>query len=254
MTEIESNLRDWMQERAARVHASPQILATDFRPRSRRSWHPRLVLGGGVTAVAGTVTAVLSLAGGATPAFAGWSPQPTQPSRAQLQAAQSYCAANIPDPSTTTQQAVDNRGPYTIIVYAGSATATQTYNFCTYGPGLDNGSGWTSSPPVTPSAGRLFLWADHTGTSDGQDYGTMIAQAGAGVRGARLTLTDGSQVTATVHNGWVIAWWPGSGHVASAQLTTPTGTQTQTFNYPCDVHSCTGGPHGGAPNGGPVGG
>ncbi len=254
MTEIEHDLRTWMQERAARVHASSEILGADYRPRARRSWRPRLAVGGGVAAVAATVTAVLSLAGGASTAFAGWSAQPTTASSAQLQAAQSYCSANIPDPNTTTQQLVDSRGPYTISVYAGPAGSTQTYNFCTVGPGLHNASGWTSSPPVTPADGRLFLWSDHTATDNGQDYGTMIAQAGPDVTGANMTLTDGTVVTATVQNGWAVAWWPGSAHVASAQLATPTGTQTQKFNYPCDVHNCSGGPHGGAPGGGPGGG
>ena len=254
MSEIEHDLRTWMQERAARVHASPEILQTDYRPRTRRSWRPRLAIGGSVAALAGTVTAVLSLAGGASTAFAGWSAQPTKASPAQLQAAQSYCAANIPDPNTTTQRLVDSRGPYTIIVYAGLAGATQTYNFCTVGPAFQNASGWTSYPPVTPAAGQLFLWSDHTSVSNGQPYGTMIAQAGVGVTAANLTLTDGTVVTATVQNGWVAAWWPGNGHVASAQLTTPTGTQTQTFSYPCDIHNCNGGPHGGAKGGGPGGG
>jgi hypothetical protein len=254
MTEIENDLRTWMQKRAARVHASPKILETDYRPRARRIWRPRLAVGGGVAAVAGTVAAVLSLAGGASTAFAGWSAKPTTATPAQLQAAQSYCSANVPDPNTTTKQLIDSRGPYTIIVYEGPAGSTQTYNFCTVGPGLQNASGWTSYPPVTPAQGRLFLWSDHTATDNGQDYGTMIAQAGPDVTGAKLTLTDGTAVTATVQNGWAVAWWPGSGHVASAQLTTPTGTQIQTFNYPCDMHDCGGGPHGGAPGGGPGGG
>ena len=30
------------------------------------------------------------------------------------------------------------------------------------GPGLQNASGWTSYPPVTPADGRLFLWTDYT--------------------------------------------------------------------------------------------
>src|SRR5579862_1045370 len=252
MTEIENDLRAWMQERAARVHASPEILKTNYRPRAR-TWRPRLAIGGGLAAVADTVTAVLSLAGGASTAFAGWRAQPTKPSAAQLQTANSYCAANIPNPGLA-QQLVDSRGPYTIIVYAGAAGSTQTYNFCTVGPSFRNASGWTSYPPVTPADGKLFLWTDHTSTDDGQPYGTMIAQAGPDVTGASLTLSDGSVVTATVQNGWVVAWWPGSGHVASAQLNTPSGTQTQTFDYPCDVYECGGGPHGGAPGGGPGGG
>lgn len=254
MNEIETELRARMLERAARVHASPEILGADYRPRAGRHWRPRLAIGGGVATIAGTVTAVLSLAGSATNAFAGWSAQPTAASPAQLASAQSYCQANIPDPNTTTQRAVDNRGPFTIIAYSGPEGATQTYDFCTYGPGLDNASGWTSSPPVKPAAGQLFLWSDHTGTDNGQDYGTMFASAGAGVTAALLTLTDGSQVTATVQNGWVIAWWPGDGHVASAQLTTASGATTQSFNYPCDVDNCSGGPHGGPAGGGPYGG
>jgi hypothetical protein len=187
----------------------------------------------------GTVTAVLSLAGGASTAFAGWSAQPTKPSAAQLQTANSYCAANIPNPRLA-QKLVDSRGPYTILVYAGPAGSTKTYNFCTVGPSFRNASGWTSYAPVTPVDGKLFLWTDHTSTDDGQPYGTMIAQAGPDVTGATLTLTDGSVVTATVQNGWVVAWWPGSGHVASAQLNTPSGTQTRTFDDPCDVYKCCG--------------
>jgi hypothetical protein len=252
MTEIEHDLGAWMRERTAHVHASPKILETDYRPRSH-AWRPRLAIGGGVAALAGTVAAVLSLAGGASTAFAGWSAQPTTPSDAQLQAANSYCRANIPN-TNLPQQAIDSRGPYTIIVYAGPATSTQTYNFCTVGPGFRNASGWTSYPPATPAAGQLFLWSDHTAIDNGQPYGTMMAQAGRGVTGANLTLTDGTVVTATVQNGWVTAWWPGDGHVASAQLMTPTGTQTQTFNYPCDIHNCNGGSHGGAKGGGPGGG
>jgi hypothetical protein len=254
MTEIENDLRTWMQERAARVHASPKILGTDYRPRTHRAWRPRLAIGGGAAVLAGTATAILSLAGGASTAFAGWSAKPTPASPAQLQAATGYCAANIPDPTTTQQQLVDSRGPYTMIVYTGTAGATQTYNFCTVGPGLRNASGWTSHPPVTPGDGKLFLWSDHTATDNGMDYGTMIAQAGPKVTRANLTLTDGTVITATVQNGWAVAWWPGSGHVVSAQLTTATGTQTQTFNYPCDIHQCGGGPHGAAPGGGPGGG
>jgi hypothetical protein len=253
MTEIETDLRAWMQERATRVHASPRILEADYRPRTGR-WRPRLTIGGGIVALAGTITGVLTLAGGTSAAFAGWSAQPTKPSVAQVQGANRYCSANIPDPHTTTQQLLDSRGPYTIIVYAGPAGSTQTYNFCTVGPSFENASGWTSYPPVAPAAGRLFLWTDHTSTDDGQSYGTMIASVGAGVTGANLTLTDGTVVTATVQNGYAAAWWPGSAHLASAQLATPSGTQTQSFAYPCDVHDCSGGSHGGPLGGGPYGG
>ena len=43
----------------------------------------------------------------------------------------------------------------------------------------------------------------------------MIARAGDGVSGANLSLEDGTEVTATVQNGWAVAWWPGSHQVTS---------------------------------------
>jgi hypothetical protein len=64
-----------------------------------------------------------------------------------------------------------------------------------------------------------------------------------------LTLQDGSEVTATVRNGWAVAWWPGSHQMRSARLTTSAGVQTQTFPpSPCGhpTKKCGGGPHGGA--------
>ena len=104
---------------------------------------------------------------------------------------------------------------------------------------------------MTVLAGRLYLWAEHTTAASGESYGFVIARAGDGVSAANLTLDDGTEVTATVQNGWAVAWWPGSHQVTSAQLTTATGTQTQTFPpSPCGLHKCDGGPHGGAPGGG----
>jgi hypothetical protein len=93
-------------------------------------------------------------------------------------------------------------------------------------------------------------------TVDGQAYGTAIANVASDVTAADFTLDNGAVVTATVRNGWAVAWWPGAHHLGSAQLTTGSGTQTQTFApYPCDVHNCDGGgPHGAAPDGGPGGG
>ena len=250
MTEIETDLRAWMQERATRVHASSRILEAAYHPR-QRSWRPRLAIGGGMTAAAATVAAVLTLAGGTTTAFAGWSAQPTTASTAQLQTAETACGGSA---SGFSQELVDARGPYTILVYESPAGSTQTYRFCTDGPYFESSYSWTTSPPATASADQLHLWSDDTAGDNQHPYGIVIAQAGAGVTAANLTLTDGTVVTATVQNGWVIGWWPGSGHVASAQLATPTGTQTQTFNYPCDIHNCNGGPHGSANGGGPGGG
>jgi hypothetical protein len=196
------------------------------------------------------LAAALSLAGGASTAFAGWTPRPTAATRAQLAAANAYCTANVPTPGLPVVL-TDARGPFTFEVSSNGATD----DFCTTGPSFKNTSQWTSSPPVHVAAGALFLWADHTTADAGSAYTFMIAQAGTSVAAANVTLDDGSVVTATVENGWAVAWWPGAHHLASAQLSTASGTRTQTFlKYPCAVDDCHGGPHGGAPGGGPGGG
>jgi len=251
MTSLEADLRAELRDHAARVHASPRLLAADYRPRSRRMWTPAAI-GGGLATGAAAIAAALTLTGGATSAFAGWTPQPTTPAPEQLAAAEAYCATNVPFQGLPLKLA-DTRGPFTFMIYSDDGS---TNNFCTLGPSFRNASGWMASPPLTAPAGKLLLYAEHTSTDSGQPYTSLIARAGDGVTAADLTLDDGTQVTATVENGWAVAWWPGSQQLASAQLTTASGTQTQPFPAsPCGLHNCNGGgPHGGAPGGGPGGG
>ncbi|MFZ0091400.1 MAG: hypothetical protein WAL63_17960 [Solirubrobacteraceae bacterium] len=245
---IETDLRAVLHEHAARVHPSPDLLATDYRPRTRRLRPPVAI--GSLVSTAGALAVVLSLAGGAANAFAGWTAHPSAATAAQLASASAYCAKNVPTPGLPLQL-TDTRGPFTFEVYA-DATSN---NFCITGPSFINASGFRTSTPVTAPAGNLYLWAEHTTTDSGQAYGFVIARAGDDVSAATLTLEDGTQVTATVQNGWAVAWWPGSHQITSAQLTTPSGTQTQTFPLsPCGLHDCAGGPHGSAPGGGPGGG
>src|SRR5207247_6713182 len=163
-----------------------------YHPRARRMW-PAVAIGGGLAAAAGALAAVLSLAGGASSAFAGWTPQPTAPTRAQLAAAEAYCANNVPDPGLPLKL-IDTRGPFTFVVYSDNTSN----DLCTTGPSFANASGWSTSPPVTVPAGKLFLWAEHTTTDSGQAYTFLIARAGDGVSAANLTLEDGTEVTATV--------------------------------------------------------
>jgi len=212
------------------------------------SGRPLLIGVGGVAAasVAGVLAAVLSLAGGATNAFAGWTSRPIAPTAAQLAAATAYCAKKMPDRGLPLKL-TDTRGPFTFLVYSNDSSN----DFCTIGPSFTNASGWSTSPPMRVPAGRLYLWAEHTTTDAGQAYTFMIARDGDGVSAANLTLDDGIGVTATVENGWVVAWWPGSHKLTRARLTTASGTQTQTFRLsPCGLHNCNGGPHGGGPGGG----
>ncbi len=247
---LESEVRVALKQRAAQIPSSTRLTQIDYHPRRLR---PRVAIGGGLATAAGTLAAVLSLTGGASSAFAGWSAQPTTPAPGQLAAAQAYCAKNVPTPGLPLQL-TDTRGPFTFMVYSGG----NWNNFCTIGPAFRNASGWSTETPVHVHPGNLVLWAEHTSAHADQAYGFLIARAADDVSAAGLTLEDGTEVTATVQNGWAVAWWPGSHRITSAQLTTPSGTETQTFPLgSCDqpADKCGGGgPHGGAPGGGPGGG
>lgn len=201
----------------------------------------------GALAAAGVAAAVMLLGGGAGNAFAGWTSHPGRATAGELAAADAYCTANVPFAGLPLRLS-EQRGPFTAEVFAD---ATRN-DFCMVGPSFDNASGFRASSPVEVPSGQLLIWADHTFSDAGQPYGTVIARAADDVSAAVLTLADGTQVTATVQNGWAVAWWPGSEQLTSAELTTPSGTRTQAFTG-CELHNC-GGPHGGSTAGGPGGG
>ena len=203
---------DGLWTRLVQEHDADRVaLGSAPKQRSRR---PLLVGASGVVAVtvAGVLAAVLSLAGGASNAFAGWTPQPSAPTAAQLAAAKAFCARNVPTPGLPLKL-TDTRGPFTFLVYSDGASN----DFCTLGPSFRNASGWSTSPPVAVPAGRLYLWAEQTTTDAGKPYGFVIARAGDGVSAATLTLENGTEVTATVQNGWAVAWWPGTHQLTSAR-------------------------------------
>jgi hypothetical protein len=148
---------------------------------------------------ASLLVAALSLVGGASSAFAGWTPQRTAPTAAQLAAAKAYCAKDQRFPGLPLKL-IDARGPFTTAVYSDASSN----DFYSFGPSFRHASGWSTSPPVMIPSGRIFLWGDHLATVEGQPYGTMIARVADDVTAA-ITLDNGAEVTATVQNGWAVA-------------------------------------------------
>jgi hypothetical protein len=161
-------------------------------------------------------------------AFAGWTPAPTPPAPGQLAAAQTSCEQSHSPIGGLPLQLSDTRGPFTFSIYADS-TSTAT---CIEGPSFLGVSGSTSSSPVTVPADRVELSGVHQRSRSGQAYGLAYGRTGTGVSAVTLVLDDGTQVQATVGNGWFDAWWPSGHQVTAARLTTPAGTATQTFDVP----------------------
>ena len=140
MTQLETDLRAALHERAARVQAPPGVLVTDYHPRTRRLRPPVAIGGGLATAVCAhhspccpspVVPAAHSPAG---------HPSRPAPTARQLAAAQAYCAQNEPTPGLPLKL-TDTRGPFTFEVYADDSAN----DFCITGPSFTNASGFSTS-------------------------------------------------------------------------------------------------------------
>jgi hypothetical protein len=216
---LEQDLRGALADRAALMtpEASARLRAVDYRPRSR-SWPSRPALGAlGLTATASAAAAAILLGSSAAPAFAGWTANPTAPLPGQLAAAEQGCGTSAGTPVLT-----DTRGPYTAAIYADGST-------CVEGNGITISSsragGGTSSIP----AGTIELNGAGESDSDGHALTMVDGPIGAGVTGVTISRSAGTSVQATVKNGWYLAWWPGTEHATTAQVTSASATSTQSF-------------------------
>jgi hypothetical protein len=249
--QLESDLRTTLRERAAQVPATSiaRLTRLDYRPRTR-GLTPPLAIGAlaGTAGAAGAVIALVSLGAGASNAFAGWTPAPTPPSPAQLAAAMVDCKAKSPIAGLPLKL-TDTRGPFTFAIYANSDSSAT----CISGPSFTAVRGSVSSAPENIAAGHVALSTSHMINRDRQAYSFAEGHTGAGVNGITLILDDGTDVQATVANGWFVAWWPGAHEVKAADITTPAGVRTQTFDLnhesPCGAQLCTGGGAGLGSNG-----
>jgi hypothetical protein len=243
---------EWIAQRTQ--HLVEEVSA----PAPRR--HRRLIVtgvGGGTLAVAAALVGLLGP--WATPAFAGWSAQPTTPTSGQLSTAEIACAAlattlaSAPGstaPATLPSLSLsDVRGPYSLLVYG----ATTNPALCVLGNGVSvlhedgatigesaaankadgntvvqqsSGSeNFVTNPSATTSLapGAAVVNIDNTAVSNGQSFSVVEGSVGSQVSGATLLLSDGSSVVATVTNGCFAAWWPSQATVSSIQVTTTSG-------------------------------
>jgi len=216
---LEHDLREALADRAVRItpEASARLRAVDYHPRSRRlpSW-PALgaVVLSGAAAAAG---AAVLLGSNAAPAFAGWTATPTAPQPGQLGTAQQHCGAAAGTPVLT-----DTRGPYTASIYADGST-------CVQGNGITISSSGPGGAPAGIPAGSIELNGAGESDSDGHALTMVDGPVGAGVIAVRITRSDGRTVRATVHNGWYLAWWPGTQRAVTAEIAGSNGIGTQAF-------------------------
>ncbi|MBV9604015.1 MAG: hypothetical protein JO027_02845 [Solirubrobacterales bacterium] len=230
MTEqLESDLREALRARAAQVPAAAaaRLSELDYRPRTRRI-RPPVAIGAmaSAAAAAGTLAMIISLGAGASSAFAGWTAKPTKAAPGQLAAASAACQRSQSSVAGLPLALADTRGPFTFAVYANRTSIAS----CMQGPSFVSLSESQSSSPVSVPADRVMLSSAHRSQRGGKAFGFAYGRTGAGVSAVALVLDDGTEVQATVDNGWFIGWWPSGAQLKAADLTTPTGSATQTFD------------------------
>ncbi len=227
--QLESELRTALREHAGELPAAAVARLThmDYCPRSGRL-RPPVALGATAlaAAAAGAAALIVSLGAGAGNAFAGWTAKPTKAPPAQVAAAAAGCAGS--PTAGAPLKLIDTRGPFTFLIYADADSGAT----CIQGPGVSVVRASGSRAPVNVPAGRILLSPAHSASFRGPSFSFIDDRTGAGVSGVTLVLADGTNVRATVGNGWYIAWWPGLQRVKSAEVSTPSGVVTQTVTVP----------------------
>jgi hypothetical protein len=160
----------------------------------------------------------------------------------------------------------DTRGPFTtMILHSAGATAT-----CLTGPSftttaansaraggwphmtgpvashphtgsshvLSVGSATAGRPEVSvmgipmPSSGPISQASQTRLTADGgQPYTLVQGQVRTGVTSATLVLSNGKDVQATIADGSLVAWWPGSATATSARASSGSAVTTQQLTF-----------------------
>jgi hypothetical protein len=108
----------------------------------------------------------------------------------------------------------DTRGPYTLVVLTGAAGLAT----CLTGPDparIVSASMGFGPPgaglPAAPADGIVELSAGYTAVdAERRGFSDAEGKAGTGVKAVRFVLGDRTRVTASVANGWYLAWWPGN--------------------------------------------
>jgi hypothetical protein len=202
-----------------RVQVRKHALLNAIEEKPRRRWW-RIAVPATVLTAAAIATTVLWTP--TTPsAYASWTAEPRAPGpdvdrmiadcREKLVQHDRNIRSEIPNwPAAPTEvSVVDQRGDLTMVLFTGPESDMS----CLISPkGFEMGGGG-GSPGGRPPLGSARFRTQGLGASDpdpgqGEPRRTLIAQVGPDVAKARINTEDGRQVTATLGNGWLVAWWP----------------------------------------------
>jgi hypothetical protein len=230
-----------------RSEEPPREADTPAPPAPTRRLKRAVLIGLCVVAVGVAAIAVDLVGSGSPSAFAAWTTTTTTPPPSQPGAAQSACQSFYKRTAKILGQIsrslpplalIDSRGPYEMLVYAG----TSGEGICLWRSSgvIGAGGGTGESLPATSdhSIGVPGVGFMRVGRHSVLTY--AYGHAGPSVTAVTLNLANGVRVQATVHHGFYGAWWPSQTDVTTATVSTSEGVSHQDF---CDI-----GPNNDGPN------
>ena len=120
----------------------------------------------------------------------------------------------------------DTRGPFTFSVYADSNSSAT----CIKGPTFTAVSEHPRAPRSTCRPATSCCRSSHASDRGGAAYSFADGRTGDGVSAVTLILDDGTNVRRRSRTGGSSPGGPAAQAVKSADITTPAGTTTQTFD------------------------
>lgn len=178
----------------------------------------------------------------AVPTAGAWTPIPAPLDPAATATLVSACQQDMADTGDTRLAVAERRGRSAAVVLDSGALCVEIGGIRSTLTGQETSmisGGWQGPPPARPggdgvrvvSSGFAGGYGFAPGTGDAvQSWDGVIvavqAVVGPEVTSGQVTLADGEVVTATVGDGWLLAWWPKG--IAPTVLTTqsPRGTRS----------------------------
>jgi hypothetical protein len=138
--------------------------------------------------------------------FSTWSRTPLapDPAMARLAVEESVCRAGFPEGAPVAVVIQDRR---TASTAAFLLTAPGHFGSCLISAGGSGGGGSTNVVPAL--TGVLTVDEQGIGTSEAGSTNTLGGLTAPNVTGVRVGLGDGTEVVASVQNGYWLSWWPG---------------------------------------------
>jgi hypothetical protein len=154
------------------------------------------------------------------PTASAWTAVPSPLSLDRTTTVLAQCQQMVGSAGDTKVAIAEQRGRSAAVVLQNGAMCIGFADDVPGGGGM--AGGWQDVPPVHPTGdGVHVVYSDMAGgstmaTTPGDDRTqrwvaivvAVEAEVGPEVTRAEVLLTDGEVVTATVDNGWLLAWWP----------------------------------------------